>query len=122
MEKKTPILDEIGRKHGMKVPENYFADFAGKMADSLPVREIQLPDQPPLWLRVKPWIYMAAMFAGIWLMMKMFTGIFSVEKGETPDVEMTASAGEERSIEDEWIAHYVDDYTAYEMLYTDGDY
>mgnify|MGYP001781473274 CR=1 FL=1 len=122
MEKKTPILDEIGRKHGMKVPENYFADFAGKMADSLPEREIQLPEQPTLWLRVKPWIYMAAMFAGIWLMMKMFTGIFSVEKGETPDVEMTASAGEERSIEDEWIAHYVDDYTAYEMLYTDGDY
>ncbi len=122
MEKKTPILDEIGRKHGMKVPENYFADFAGKMADSLPEREIQLPEQPTLWLRVKPWIYMAAMFAGIWLMMKMFTGIFSVEKGETPDVEMTASAGEERLIEDEWIAHYVDDYTAYEMLYTDGDY
>ena len=122
MEKKTPILDEIGRKHGMKVPENYFADFAGKMADSLPEREIPLPEQPTLWLRVKPWIYMAAMFAGIWLMMKMFTGIFSVEKGETPDVEMTASAGEERSIEDELIAHYVDDYTAYEMLYTDGDY
>lgn len=122
MEKKTPILDEIGRKHGMKVPENYFADFAGKMADSLPEREIPLPEQPTLWLRVKPWIYMAAMFAGIWLMMKMFTGIFSVEKGETPDVEMTASAGEERLIEDEWIAHYVDDYTAYEMLYTDGDY
>ena len=27
MEKKTPLLDEIGRKHGMKVPGNYFADF-----------------------------------------------------------------------------------------------
>lgn len=23
MEKKTPLLDEIGRKHGMKVPGNY---------------------------------------------------------------------------------------------------
>ena len=30
MEKKTPLLDEIGRKHGMKVPGNYFADFTGK--------------------------------------------------------------------------------------------
>ena len=27
MEKKTPLLDEIGRKHGMKLPGNYFADF-----------------------------------------------------------------------------------------------
>ena len=26
------------------------------------------------------------------------------------------------TIEDEWIAYYVDDYTAYEMLYTDSDY
>ena len=32
MEKKTPLLDEIGRKHGMKVPGNYFADFTEKMA------------------------------------------------------------------------------------------
>ena len=65
---------------------------------------------------------MAAMFAGIWLMMKMFTGIFSVEKGEKPDMEMTASATDGRTIEDEWVAYYVDDYTAYEMLYTDSDY
>ena len=55
-------------------------------------------------------------------MVKMFTGIFSVEKGETPDMEMTASATDGSTIEDEWIAYYVDDYTAYEMLYTDSDY
>lgn len=122
MEKKTPLLDEIGRKHGMKVPEGYFADFTEKMVERLPEREIPLPEQPTLWLRIRPWVYMAAMFAGVWLMMKMFSGIFSVEKGATPDVEMTASAAEENSVEDEWIAHYVDDYTAYEMLYTEGDY
>ena len=122
MEKKSPLLDEIGRKHGMKVPENYFADFTEKMVESLPEREFPMPEQPTLWLRVRPWVYMAAMFAGIWLMLKMFTGIFSVEKGETPDVEMTASVVEDTSVEDEWIAHYVDDYTAYEIYYTDGDY
>ena len=110
MEKKTPLLDEIGRKHGMKVPGNYFADFTEKMTESLPEREFPELVQPSLWL------------AGIWLMMKMFTGIFSVEKGETPDMEMTASATDGSTIEDEWIAYYVDDYTAYEMLYTDSDY
>ena len=105
MEKKTPLLDEIGRKHGMKVPGNYFADFTEKMTESLPEREFPELVQPSLWL-----------------MMKMFTGIFSVEKGETPDMEMTASATDGSTIEDEWIAYYVDDYTAYEMLYTDSDY
>lgn len=122
MEKKSPILDEIGRKHGMKVPENYFADFTEKMVENLPEREFPMPEQPTLWLRVRPWVYMAAMFAGVWLMLKMFTGIFSVEKGETPQVEMIASAPEEGTVEEEWFAHYVDDYTAYEMLYTEGDY
>ena len=35
---------------------------------------------------------------------------------------MTTSATDGSTIEDEWIAYYVDDYTAYEMLYTDSDY
>ena len=61
MEKKTPLLDEIGRKHGMKVPSNYFADFTEKMTESLPEREFPELVQPSLWLRVRPWIYMAAM-------------------------------------------------------------
>ena len=38
MEKKTPLLDEIGRKHGMKEPEGYFADFTEKMVERLPER------------------------------------------------------------------------------------
>ena len=62
MEKKTPLLDEIGRKHGMKVPGNYFADFTEKMTESLPEREFPELVQPSLWLRVRPWIYMASMF------------------------------------------------------------
>ena len=40
MEKKTPLLDEIGRKHGMKVPGNYFADFTEKMTESLPEKSM----------------------------------------------------------------------------------
>ena len=53
MEKKTPLLDEIGRKHGMKVPGNYFADFTEKMTESLPEREFPELVQPSLWLRVR---------------------------------------------------------------------
>ena len=62
MEKKTPLLDEIGRKHGMKVPGNYFADFTEKMTESLPEREFPELVQPSLWLRVRPWIYMAGRY------------------------------------------------------------
>ena len=38
MEKKTPLLDEIGRKNGMKVPGNNFADYTEKMTDRMTER------------------------------------------------------------------------------------
>ncbi len=121
MEKNGPKLNEIGRKHGMKVPENYFADFAEKMVEQLPERELPVAEPVTLWMRVRPWVYMAAMFAGIWLMMKMFTTISSVESGQ-PEVAMATSVVEEEIIEDELIDFYVDDYTVYEMLYADNEY
>ena len=47
MEKKTPLLDEIGRKHGMKVPGNYFADFTEAITKVARVREIPFPANFP---------------------------------------------------------------------------
>ncbi len=106
----------------MRVPDNYFADFAERMVEKLPEREFAPVETPSLWVRVKPWIYMAAMFAGIWLMLKMFTGIVPVEQGQTPGVEMMAESVEEESGDDDLVAFYVDDYAAYDMLYADVEY
>ena len=70
MKEKNDILSTIGKDSGFKVPENYFSDFAEKMAKSLPDQEIQPIPQPTRWQRVRPFVYMAAMFAGIWCMMQ----------------------------------------------------
>lgn len=72
------ILTRIDRQSGMTVPEGYFDDFAAKMTASLPQRdEIERPSAvilppPTLWTRVRPYVYLAAMFAGVWCMLKMF--------------------------------------------------
>ena len=73
---KENILDIIGRKDGMTVPDGYFADFQARMEALLPVneqaetpREIEAPRS--FWDRVRPFVYMAAMFAGVWCMVKM---------------------------------------------------
>ena len=77
MNKQEDILDKIGRRDGMTVPPGYFDDFATKMVSSLPERpEAEQPRVIPrrtVWERVRPYVYMAAMFAGIWCMLKMFT-------------------------------------------------
>lgn len=67
---------------GMTVPEGYFEDFAKKMAGQLPFRsELDIPEskrpaatsQNKRWLKIRPYVYMAAMFAGAWCLLKMFT-------------------------------------------------
>ena len=53
-------------------PEGYFADFAKKMAASLPEKQIPAKRKPTRWLRIRPYVYMAAMFAGVWCMGYLF--------------------------------------------------
>ena len=67
---------KISRSDGLTVPPGYFEDFNKRMIASLPTRpwEEEKPRVlPRTWFqRVKPYLYMAAMFLGIWCMMKMF--------------------------------------------------
>lgn len=71
------ILEKNNRRRGMTVPEGYFEDFAARMASSLPEQPWETAAAVPtprrtFWQTVKPYVYMAAMFAGIWCMMKVF--------------------------------------------------
>lgn len=79
------ILDKVNRNDGMKVPEGYFDDFARRMEASLPRQEWELsasaqgddaakPRVLPrsIWQKIRPYVYLAAMFMGVWCMMKTF--------------------------------------------------
>ena len=56
------------------MPENYFVDFNKRMTEMLPDVEITPVDiKPTMWQRVKPLAYLAAMFAGVWCMMSVFS-------------------------------------------------
>lgn len=70
----STLLNKYGKDPGFKVPENYFADFNQRMAEMLPDVEITPIDaKPTMWQRLKPLVYMAAMFAGVWCMMSVFS-------------------------------------------------
>ena len=70
----STILKKYGKDPGFKVPENYFDDFNKKMAAMLPDVEITPVDvKPTMWQRVRPLVYLAAMFAGVWCMMSVFS-------------------------------------------------
>ncbi|MDE5957080.1 MAG: hypothetical protein K2G78_02080 [Muribaculaceae bacterium] len=73
MRKEDKLLERYGRQTGMSVPEGYFEAFSKQMMDKLPpYPEAPRPQSLSTWHRIKPYVYLAAMFAGIWCMMKMF--------------------------------------------------
>ncbi len=67
------LIKKYGREGSWKVPEGYFESVYKEIDAKLP----PYPETPrhvemTAWQRIKPYVYLAAMFAGIWLMMKVF--------------------------------------------------
>ena len=74
MKKQTTILSRIERRDGITVPDGYFDALAERIGRRLPDRNMaEAPASRGLWASIRPYIYMAAMFAGVWCMLKMFT-------------------------------------------------
>lgn len=118
------ILETIGRRSGMTVPEGYFDNFVGQMIRSLPEQE--QPDNavaPPMtrWQRIRPYAYMAAMFAGVWCMMKMFSmmGEHTTDLSIENNKVMTAALSNDEFVYD-YIYSDIDSYDLLEDMYKEG--
>ena len=67
-------LQEIDKtKNPFKVPENYFAQLNEEIMSRLPEKEYVEPRTVSLWDKVKPWVYLAAMFVGIYITINFLT-------------------------------------------------
>ncbi len=70
---KSEILEKLGKEPGFKVPEGFFEQFAQQLEDKLPeVTITDVDEKPSTWVKWRPFVYMAAMFAGVWCMMSIF--------------------------------------------------
>lgn len=73
MKQEEELINKFGKDSGMRVPDGYFADLEQHIMASLPPYKKSEPKiELSGWQRVKPYVYLAAMFCGIWLMMKVF--------------------------------------------------
>ena len=121
------ILTKVNRNDGMTVPDGYFDDFAAKMMASLPEKDWEKPAPKVMprsfWQKVRPYVYLAAMFMGVWCMMKMFdlmrTDSYGLSIENNP--VMTAAIGNDHFINDYFINECdVSDYQLMEDLYETG--
>lgn len=126
MKNDNDILSKIDRRSGMTVPEGYFDDFAAKMMERLPEHPVIEADtdpsaRPSLWFRIRPYVYMAAMFAGIWCMLNIFKIIGSNSTDLTVDNNpVIARALSNDSFVDEYYLYDLDENEILEDMYDMG--
>lgn len=122
--KSQDILSKINHETGMTVPENYFEDFASSMADKLPSQtweqESAVIMPRSFWQKVRPYVYLAAMFMGIWCMMKCF----DLMRGDTPlsleNNEQLMSAISNDSFFNDYVTPSINETDIYDELYNEG--
>jgi len=115
------ILSRINKQTGMTVPEGYFQQFAIQMEQQLPEQDFERQPQilpRTLWQKVRPYVYMAAMFAGVWCMMKMFTLMQS--SSPSASSELIARAVSNDKYFSEYYDTEIDEIDIYDELYATG--
>lgn len=123
MKEKQDILDRIGRRSGMTVPEDYFADFSAKMMSRLPEKSFESKGNVlplSLWQRIRPYAYLAAMFCGVWLMMWVFNDLSGGNSPSMEDNPILAEGFSSDQFYDNYIYDDVDQYDIIEDMYNDN--
>lgn len=119
MRHEDKLKEKAGSRLPYNVPEGYFESFKERMLSSLPDYP-EKPRQPDmtLWQRIRPYVYLAAMFAGIWCMMQIFHRVSSPAvsasdeyalayfEPDSYDFYIDGSSGQDIAVEDEVMTLY----------------
>ena len=116
METKINKLKEIDKtKNPFKVPDNYFAQFNEEIMSRLPEKEYVAPRQVPLWDKVKPWVYLAAMFVGMYFTVNFLTRNTDKEQ-ITTEQSATAIQPGTSPVDNYWSTIYIAEEEFYQFL------
>lgn len=118
MRHENKLKEKVGTRLPYKVPEGYFESFKKNLMSSLPeYPEAAKPKQLSKWQRIKPYVYLAAMFAGIWCMMQIFHNMSNQEvareeavlanyEPDSYDLYVDETVGDDLELEDEVVDLY----------------
>ena len=118
MDKKKILLKDIPKVNPFRVPEGYFENFTNGIMSQLPDTVRNDLKRVHLWKRARPWLYAAAMLAGVALTLRLFVGSpssFGVKNYALQGLKLTSSS----DIED--FYHYYEEGLA-RLAYDDAFY
>ena len=121
MKDEKDLMAQCGKEHPFKVPEGYFEHFHEQLMERLPEgAPVAAPTiKVSLMDRIKPWLYMAAMFVGIIFMVQ---GLMYVQETRLGTDSMAAA----EDVYTEEIDHFMssslyNEYVLYSYLTTENN-
>lgn len=119
MKEEDKILKKVGTGNAFKVPEGYFENLTSEVMDKLPEHKQPAFEvkEPTRWDRLKPLFYMAAMFIGAALIIRVATLNYkpdTVEMAAVETIEVDSDADE--YIDAVLEGSMMDDYSLYVFL------
>lgn len=120
MKEEDILLKKLGKEDSFKVPGGYFENLTSEVMNKLPEKEKVVFKEEPVstWTRLKPLLYMAAMFVGAALIIRVAS---TDHKPVTADDVAVTEVDTEVVVSDEMIDVAVDramldDYSLYVYL------
>lgn len=119
MKEEDILLKKLGKEDSFKVPDGYFENLTSEVMNKLPEKEKVVFKEEPVstWTRLKPLLYMAAMFVGAALIIRGA----SSDRKSVADIDVAVTEIETEVISDEMIdmaldRAMLDDYSLYVYL------
>ena len=123
MKDEQDIIKKCGKENPFTVPQGYFEDFTHNLMAQLPEPKEEPCPEITVWQRIKPLLYMAAMFIGMILCARAVLNTQSESMIEDSDyaVALDYEIGNIEQMTDEEFATMVDytmmdDYSLYLYL------
>ncbi len=122
MKEEDKLRKELGMENPFRVPEDYFEGFTSQLMSRLPEKEkSDVFRTPTTWEKIRPWVYMAAMFVGAALIIRVASSRVDVPVHEQSVLADDTDMETEMEYIDVAIDNsMLDDYSLYVYL-TDED-
>lgn len=119
MKEEDSILRKVGTGNSFKTPEGYFENLTSEVMNKLPEKDKKAfaMREPTRWEKVKPYLYLAAMFIGAALIIR----VASTDHKSAGDEITVTEIVETENVPDEYLNAVVtgsmmDDYSLYVYL------
>ena len=123
MNKKENTLDRLKGKQPFRVPDGYMEGLTNRIMESLPEPPVMEAESVSLVERIRPWLYLAAVFAGMGLFFKAIIGVDSeredtlsdtlLVRSEVPSASLEAIESEAAQEEADYLEYIEERYANY---------